>query len=339
MPGEPDKRDFRICGVGSAIVDILARVDEDFLAGIPGGKGGAVEMPPAELARLLARLPSPLVMPGGAAANTMRLLARLGGDCALCAHIGRDEFGELFRRSLAEAGVVTDLLAESETLPTGTCLSLVTPDSERTMRTCQGANNEMTAADFPVATLKRFSHLYLDGYSFYNFPLVQGILSRAREAGVKVILDLGSPELARAFQAHWPTLLAEHIDIVLANESECRAVTAQDTLEAGRQLLANCCDLAVVKHGGEGAEVLEHGQLTHIPAVPAKAIDTTGAGDTWAAGFLYGLSRGWTYSQAGELAARLAAATVETIGAAPTEAAIKNIQASLKTRVLQELHP
>ena len=339
MPGEPDKRDFRFCGVGSAIVDILARVDEDFLAGIPGGKGGAVEMAPAELDRLLARLPSSLVMPGGAAANTMRLLARLGGNCALSAHIGRDEFGQLFRCSLVEAGVDTRLLVESETLPTGTCLSLVTPDSERTMRTCQGANNEMTAEEFPLDTLRQFSHLYLDGYSFYNFPLVQELLARSRVAGVKVVLDLGSPELAQTFQPQWPTLLAEHIDIVLANESECRALTAQGTLEAGRQLLANCCNLAVVKHGGEGAEVLEHGHLTHIPAFPAKAIDTTGAGDTWAAGFLYGLSRGWPCAQAGELAARLSAATVETIGATPTEAAIKNIQASMEARFLQEQQP
>ena len=339
MPGKPDKRDFRICGVGSAIVDILARVDEDFLAGIPGGKGGAVEMAPAELDRLLARLPSPLVMPGGAAANTMRLLARLGGDCALCAHIGHDEFGQLFRRSLVEAGVETSLLVESEQLPTGICLALVTPDSERTMRTCQGANNEMTAEDFPQDILRRFSHLYLDGYSFYNFPLVQELLVRSRAAGVKVVLDLGSPELARAFQTHWPSLLSEYVDVVLANELECCAVSPQGTLEAGRQLLGQCCRLAVIKQGVRGADILEQGQLTKIPAVPAETVDTTGAGDTWAAGFLYGLSRGWSYSQAGELAARLAAATVETIGAAPTEAAVKNIQAGLKARVLQELQP
>jgi sugar/nucleoside kinase (ribokinase family) len=306
-----------VLGFGSALLDQLIHVPESFVAALPGQKGGMVLVDDAERRRLLAALPAtPEVAPGGSAANTVVGLARLGLPSRLLAKIGADPAGEAYRRHAAAAGVDTSSLKCAADLPSGTCLSLITPDGERTMRTFLGAASTLSADEVTPADLVGCTHLLTEGYMLYNRPLLQHVLRLGRAAGCRICLDLSSPEVTRASADILPALLDEYVDMVFANEAEAAVFAGTQDPASALALLARHCELAVVKLGAEGALLRQGAQTVHVPAEKVVACDTTGAGDLWAAGFLYGHLQGCSLQTAGRMGAAVAAEVVCVLGAA-----------------------
>jgi len=330
-----DKR-LRIIGVGSALVDQLAQVPEAFLATVRGGKGGMVLVDDAEMAAVLARLPRPPAQaPGGSAANTAVGAARLGLPARLLAKVGADANGAFYRQALDAAGVAGVALKESADAPTGRCLALVTPDRQRTMRTCLGASATLSPAEITVADFADCALAHIEGYLLFNDALMQHVLATAKAAGCRVSLDLAAPEIVREKRAVLPRLLREYADIVFANEDEAAEFAGTRDARAALQQLRACCPTAAVKLGVRGALIAHGNEVCEVPARVVKAVDTTGAGDLWAAGFLYGLLNGLSPYDAGCCGAWAGAEVVQVTGAVIPEQGWQRLRceiAALKPR-------
>ncbi|MBN2449166.1 MAG: adenosine kinase [Lentisphaeria bacterium] len=313
----------RILGFGSALLDQLAMVTEEFVARVPGRKGGMELVDDGQRRAILAALPAPPVSsPGGSAANTIVALARLGLPARLLAKVGPDAAGDTYRRHAVEAGVEDCALKIGADLPTGTCISLVTPDSERTLRTCLGAASSLAPSEISAADIAGCTHLHAEGYMLFNRDLLLHVLRLAREAGCCIGLDLASPEVVRAAMDILPQLIRDYAGIVYANESEAAAFAGGSAPEAGLRCLAELCPVAVLKCGERGALIQARGRRLAVPACRVQdVLDTTGAGDLWAAGFLYGMVHGLPLDVAGQMGAEIAAEVVRVMGAtlsAPT---------------------
>jgi len=307
----------RLLGVGSALMDLLAFVPEEFLQHVPGRKGGTELIDYDELERLLARLPAETERrPGGSAANTVAAAARLGlVEAAMLAKTGADETGAEYKRLLGEIGVDTSRFKTHPDLPTGCCLCMITPDSERTMRTYLGAASTLDAADLRAEDFRGFDLVHIEGYQLFNRALMHELLNLARSVGAQVSMDLSAPEIVEEFRDLLPELLLDHVDIVLANEGEAAAFADGADPEDALLVLAEHCRIAVVKIGDRGALIAVDGHVVHAAAEKVHAVDSTGAGDLWAAGFLSGVLAGYRPERAAELGAMLGAAVVQQVGA------------------------
>ena len=306
----------KMIGVGSPIVDLLARVSEEFVAGIEGDKGGMELVTPEQIEVLLAQLPSdPFIAPGGSAANTTFALAKVGVPAAFLGKLGEDELATTYRDGFANLGGDTSRFKSTGDAPTARCLSLVTPDSERTMRTELGAAalmspDEVTAGDFTGCGLA-----HIEGYLLFNPALAEKVLATAKEAGCTVSLDLGAFEVVRAAGDDLSRLLEQFVDIVYANEDEAEAFTGSKDPVAALDALGKLCEVAAVKLGAEGAIIDGHGERVTIePRKAEQVIDTTGAGDFWAAGFLYGYLHGLPLQTAGSIGSLFGAEVVQHMG-------------------------
>jgi sugar/nucleoside kinase (ribokinase family) len=306
----------RVLGFGSALLDLLAHVPESFLDAVPGDKGGMVLVEPDEQQRLVSALAGPpQTAPGGSAANTVVGLAQLGLPARLLAKTGSDPAGDGYRQHLLAAGVETSALKRCTDLPTGTCLSLVTPDGERTLRTCLGAAATISPGDIEPTDLQGCSHVLMEGYMLHNRPASLHVLRLAREAGCTICLDLASPEVVRATGQELPALLDAYADVVFANAEEATAFSNREDPEAALAALGRHCRVAVVKLGPQGALLRCAGEQARVAAERVPVRDTTGAGDLWAAGFLYGHLQGCPLAVAGRMGAAVAAAVVQVLGA------------------------
>jgi len=251
-------------------------------------------------------------VPGGSACNTIRGLARLGSGTAFLSKVGPDDLGTLFRASLENNGVESRLLSSST--PTGRVLSAVTSDAQRSMYTFLGASVEMVPTDMTSALLQGIRMVYVEGYIAYNSPWFLAVVAAARKAGIAVALDFGSFNVVHDCKDTLQSVFAEGpLDVLIANEDEAKAFTGLEGEEALRKMMPYA-RVAVVKLGKDGALIAQNGQVTCVYAVPVRAIDTTGAGDLWAAGFLHGLGQGWTMEKSGLLASRVASEVVQVLG-------------------------
>lgn len=306
-----------IC-VGSPVVDQVVHVHEDFLERIGGAKGGMELVDAATFFNILEKLPEqPSYTPGGSAGNTSFALARLGMPSRFLGALGDDGAGTFFREQLLQAGGDDKAIRIFPDLPTAQCLSLVTPDAERTMRTHLGA--AMTFAPEHV-TAKYFigcKHAHIEGYMLFNPDLMLATLKAAKAAGCTISIDLASFEVVHASRAILQEILAEYVDIVFANEEEAEAFVGSDDPEKGLEALAQHCRTAAVKIGEKGALLCHEGGCCHIPAISvANVVDTTGAGDFWAAGFLFGMLSGLSLQHSGGLGAMLGGTVVACEGTA-----------------------
>ncbi len=320
-----------VLGFGSALLDRLAYVPESFVRALPGAKGGMVLVDPAEQSRLLRALPAePETAPGGSAANTVVGLARLGVPARLLAKLGPDAAGELYREHLLHAGVQTAALKRAARGPTGSCLSLITPDGERTLRTCLGAAATLAPEEIGAGDLEGCTHVLMEGYMLHNRPLALHVLRLARAAGCCICVDLASPEVVREAGDVLPDLLREYARMVFANAQEAAAFAGTEDPERALTALAGLCEVAVVKLGAEGALLRRRGECAAVPADKVPVRDTTGAGDLWAAGFLYGMVHGCGLAAAGRMGAAVAAAVVQVVGAALPESTWENLRTRLQ---------
>jgi sugar/nucleoside kinase (ribokinase family) len=306
----------RIIGIGSALLDILARVPEEFVAEAPGGKGGMVLIDEATMLNLLELIPADAgLVPGGSAANTILGLGYLGLDGRLLAKVGDDANGALYRSNARAAGIDEIGFKVNLDVATGTCISLVTPDSERTMRTCLGAAATMTPEEVTLADFAGCSHAHIEGYMLFNRGLMMHLLKTAKAAGCTISLDLASYEVVGACSDILTDLLAEYVDIVFANEEEAAAFVGSKDETLALDRLAELCDTAVVKVGRRGAMIRRGEETVRVAARLVDAVDTTGAGDLWAAGFLYGHFTGRTLAESGAFGAWVSAEVVKVMGA------------------------
>ncbi len=316
-----------IC-VGSPVVDQVAHVQENFLARVGGEKGGMELVDYATFFNLLGELSEqPAYTPGGSAGNTSFALSRLGMSSRFLGMLGDDRAGAFYRDQLLQAGGDDTAIRVLPDLPTAQCLSLVTPDAERTMRTHLGAAMTFAPEHISEEDFLGCGHAHIEGYMLFNPDLMVATLKAAKAAGCTISIDLASFEVVHASQTILQELLAEYVDIVFANEEEAEAFVGSSDPGKGLASLARFCQTAAVKIGEKGALLCHRGECCHIPAVPvSKVVDTTGAGDFWAAGFLFGMLSGLSLRQSGELGAILGGTVVATEGTAVGEKKWQELQ-------------
>jgi sugar/nucleoside kinase (ribokinase family) len=310
-------RQTKVLGIGAALQDILAPVSDVFLQNYVQGRKGGMELVNAATAHELfkALRETPASVPGGSVTNTIKGLAKLDMPTRMLGKIGCDTLGASYVQALRQINVDTSVFKFSDTEPTGSCLCLVTPDAERTMRTCLGASATLTPGEVTLADFAGCTHACIEGYMIYNQPVLRHCLELARQADCVVAFDLSSPEVAGGFKLDLAELLANHVDILFANETEAAEFTGcKDEREALRSL-SQYCETVAIKLGARGSLIFHKGEVTEIAPRLVKAVDTTGAGDLWAAGFLYGHLLGWPIEQSGRLASVTAAAVVQQVGA------------------------
>ncbi len=306
-----------IIGVGSPIMDILTRVDEAFIAGIEGGKGGMLLVDDKQMNALLDKIEEPPEnAPGGSAGNTVFALAKLGLSVAMLGKIGNDPTAELYKTTLETLGGDTTHFKKAD-IPNGVCLSLITPDSERTMRTNLGAAMTLTPEEVSEADFANCKHAHIEGYLLFNRELMVKVLESAKGAGCSISLDLASYETVHATEDILEDLIRNYVDIIIANEEEAAAYHGKDmSYEDMACKFAEIAEIAIVKLGKDGSIIVKGSELYRVkPHIVSNLVDTTGAGDFWAAGVLYGWSKGYNLERCGELGSILGAEVVQVTGA------------------------
>jgi sugar/nucleoside kinase (ribokinase family) len=309
-------RKFKIIGVGSPLLDVLAHVSDEFLAGIPGEKGGMELIDADQSSLLISDLGADAAQAaGGSAGNTIFGLAELGIPCTFLGKLGQDLEGDTYLKQSLAAGVDTSSFKRTQDLPTGKVCCMVTPDSERTFRTYLGAASALDPAEITVDDFAKAEYAHLEGYLLFNRELAMKIMTCAKEAGCKISLDLASFEVVQANADVLESMLTDYVDIVFANEEEAKAFTGSDDPILNVNRFAELCTVAAVKVGAEGAYLKRGDETVRVQPVPANAMDTTGAGDLWATGFLFGYVQGRPLDECGRFASQLGAEVVQILGA------------------------
>lgn len=321
---------YDVVGVGAAIVDRILHVSDEFLATVPGRKGGMEPIDKQQFDEILKRYGrEPISAPGGSAANVLRGLSRLGLNCALISKIGHDPLADVFLRDL-KAQNITPLFTHGKA-DTAQVLSLVTPDGQRTCRTYLGAAIEMHAHDLHAEDFQHTRLVHIEGYGLSYGDLVPQAMRLAKAAGAKISLDLASFEMVAHYRHLILDLLKNYVDIVFANDLEAKMLMDTDAKEACAAM-AKLCPTAVVSLNKEGCWVAQRHELQHCPAYPVDAIDTTGAGDLFASGFLYGYLANKPLSTCAHYGALLGAAVVQVEGAEIPEERWKQLQQDMQAK-------
>ena len=307
--------------IGNALVDSEFLVSDEFLAGQGIEKGCMTLIDDARrhvlLAALAERHPCAKRASGGSAANSVIAFSAFGGEAFYACKVANDDDGRFYLEDLCSAGVGAPSHALAEVGVTGTCIVMVTPDTERTMNTHLGITSALSAGELDMNRLPQARYLYIEGYLATSPSARAAVrLARhtARERGIITALTFSDPAMVQYAREGLEDMLADGVDILFCNESEARQWTGADTAEEAVTRLHRVSPLVVVTLGSEGALASERGQLTRIAPCPVKAVDSNGTGDAFAGAFLYGLSQGWSLARAGELASRTASRVVSRFG-------------------------
>jgi len=310
-----------VVGMGNALVDVIAHTNADFPAdhGFVHGTATMVDAPSAE--RVYAALGPATEISGGSAANTMAGLASFGATVSYIGRVRDDQLGEVFVHDLRALGVRFDVPPATTGAATGRCLVMVTPDAQRTMCTYLGASAELRPADVDAAAIADAQVLYLEGY-LWDEPdakeAMRHAAASAHEAGCRVALTLSDPFCVERHQQEFRALVDHEIDILFANEAEiCSLYDAPGFDEALRRV-RHRCEIAALTRSERGSILVRGDELVEVPAVPInELVDTTGAGDQYAAGFLFGLTHDADLAECGRLGSLAAAEVIGHLGARP----------------------
>jgi sugar/nucleoside kinase (ribokinase family) len=306
----------KIIGIGNALVDVMTIIPDDSCLGkfgLPKGSMTMVDTQRSNEIKLATSNMKSTLASGGSAGNTMYGLGVMGVHSSFIGKVGRDEFGIFYEKDMIEAGL-NPILMRSSMSPTGTAVGLVTPDSERTFATHLGAATELTAEELTNNLFRGYDILYLEGYLLFNLPLVEQACRMAKKNNMCVALDLASYNVVTQLLPSFNKIIQQYVDIVFANEDEARAFTGLEPREA-LDAIAGKCEIAVVKTGPDGSWIKRGDEVIRVEALKVNAIDTTGAGDLYAAGFLYGFSNGFSLDKCGLFGSILAGKVIEVIGA------------------------
>ena len=311
---------YDVIGIGSAIVDILSRTDDGFIAGAGMVKGTMALVTAEESKTLYGRMSGAMEMSGGSAANTMAGIASLGGTPAFIGRVGDDKLGEIFRHDISSVGV--DFHGGEDRpsqLPTATCMILVTPDGQRTMNTYLGACTELSPADIDADKIAAARVTYIEGYQWDTPRAKQAIrkaCKAAKDSGRQVALSLSDPFVVDRHRADLLTLIKEDVDLLFGNEEEIFHLYEANELDTAISRLRTANVLACMTRGANGAVVFDGETTAAVPAMGVdKVVDTTGAGDLFAAGFLYGYTHGRDLQGCAKLGAMAAAKIISQMGA------------------------
>ena len=304
-----------VVGVGSALVDILLQESEEFLASTGAQKGGMTLVDYTKIESILSQTKqTPSQVPGGSACNTIIGLAKLGQNARFIGKRGNDALGETLENTL-KTHTVEPVLETSDT-PTGRVLSIITPDAQRSMCTFLGAASETKPEEITVDKFKNAALVHIEGYLLFNEELIFAALKAAKQAGAMISLDLASFTVVEASKNILTQIVKEYVDILLANEDEARVYTGCEDESEALELLARDAETAVLKVGKRGSFISHKGTIHTFGIIGSgEALDTTGAGDLWASGFLYGLVNGMPIEKCGKLAAACGFEVCQVIGA------------------------
>lgn len=321
-----DKHNSQIdlIGIGNALVDVLANVDEAFITAEQENgmtKGGMMLIDQDRAKAIYDKMPPAVEVSGGSASNTMAGFASLGGNGAFIGKVAKDQLGDVFAHDLTSQGLQFSTTRLDNGLETGRCMILVTPDAERTMNTFLGAAVELHPEDIDESLLSQAQITYLEGYLF-DPEHAKNAFRKAGEIikkhGKKLALTLSDTFCVERHRADFLELINTSVDILFANEAELMALFETDNFDDACNKIQGKCEIVAVTRGAQGSLIITSDDRITIAAVkPAKLIDTTGAGDLFAAGFLFGLTQGKELAQCGNLGAIAASEVISHMGPRP----------------------
>ena len=310
-----DKNRKLVAGIGSALVDILITADDVLLQTSGVSKGGMTLVDSAFIEKTLAKVTvKPQIVPGGSACNTIIGIGNLGGKARFVGKLGSDEFARLFEADLKKNGVESILFKSS--LPTGRVLTVITPDAQRTMFTFLGASAETQPEEITTKCFDRAAVVHIEGYLVFNRQLILAALESAKKAGARVSFDLASFTIVESEKDFIESIVREYVDILIANEDEAVAFTGHTDEKNAFEALSKKAEIVIVKLGKRGSYISHANKIIRVaPEGSKNVIDTTGAGDLWAAGFLYGLVNGFPLAVCGKLASQCGYEVCRVVGA------------------------
>ncbi|MDN4501759.1 adenosine kinase [Alteromonadaceae bacterium BrNp21-10] len=327
---------FDVFAVGNALVDLDYEVTDEFLAAQGVEKGVMTLLEKDVQQKLVNGLNNEYTIKkragGGSAANSMVTTAQFGGKAFYCCKVGNDELGKFYLADLNKAGVEHRLSQQNTPGDTGQCVVMVSDDAERTMCTFLGITTDFSTNELHEDLLKDSTYLYIEGHLVYSPEAVKAILRAkqvARENGVKIALTFSDPAVVKYAREHLEQVIGEDgVDLLFCNQDEVRDFSQTNDAEAGIAMLLKHTKRLVMTCGSQGAKIIDDSQRIDISPYKVKAVDTTGAGDTFAGAFLYGITNGMDLKQAGQLASRSAAECVAIFG--------PRLETDVQLKILQE---
>lgn len=306
----------KIIGIGNALTDMLVNLRNNDILDTYGLARGSMSLVDSKLqtaiSKSVAGLPYSLSL-GGSAGNTIRAMACMGCSTGFIGKVGPDTTGEFFVQALENLGIAPVIFHGKER--SGKCVSLISPDGERTMVTYLGAALELGAAEIDASIFEGYDCLYIEGYLVQDHTLLRHTIATAKQCGLKIAIDLASFNVVAENLDFLHEIVAEYVDILFANEEEAKTFTGEAEPINALQAISELCELVIVKIGMRGALIKHGGEVVHVGIMAAaKRVDTTGAGDFYAAGFLTGLCRGLSLRQCGTIGAIAAGKVIEVVG-------------------------
>ncbi len=304
----------KIIGIGNALVDILVKLKNDEILAEYNLPKGSMQLVDKSFVTEFAKRINQFdisIKSGGSASNTIHGLANLGVQTGYIGKIGKDNFGEIFKNDLLENNIHPHLLTGKE--ESGRAITFISPDTERTFATFLGAAIEMASNEITSDLFNDYQILHIEGYLVQDNQLIENAIKTAKKNKLKVSLDLASYNVVEANLNFLKKIVKDHVDIVFANEEEAKAFTHKEPLDAVNEI-AEICEIAVVKVGDKGSFIKTGKEIIQVGIRKANVIDTTGAGDLYASGFLYGLINDLSLLKCGEIGALLSSKVIEVIG-------------------------
>lgn len=325
-------KNYQVVGIGNAMVDVLARAEDDFLtqAGVQKGIMQLIDMDRA--VDLYDRIGPAKEISGGSAANTIAGIAHLGGRTAYVGKVKDDQLGAIFAHDLRAQGAdyATAMAPRTEEAETGRCIVIVTPDGERSMNTYLGVTEFLSPDDIDEGQMAQAEWIYLEGYRF-DGPDSQAAFAKAinacKGAGGRVSITLSDPFCIERHREAFAAMIRDHVDLLFCNRSEMLSMYQTEDFEAALGQAAGQVGIVACTDSGNGVHILSDGARWHVPAVPTQIVDATGAGDLFAAGFLWGLTEGYNLESCGKMGNLAASEVISHIGARP-EADLKALFAA-----------
>jgi len=304
---------YEVISIGNALLDITANVDEGLLSELGIRKGGMMLISSEQQMKILSKIEklNPFFSSGGSAANTAIGVSALGGKSAFIGRIGSDAYGKEYLEGLKKRGV-DPYLTMDEDVPTGTAITLITPDGERSFATYLGAASRLRPEDIPLNAIAESRYVHVEGY-LLDVPDIKraifSIVAGCKEKGVKLSIDLSDTGVVKRHRNDLKKALSGVADVVFSNEDESEEYTKACPEEAARTI-GKGCSVAVVKIGEKGSIIFSEGAIYNIAAFKVKAVNSNGAGDAYAAGLLHSLAHGFPIEKAGKVAAYIAGQSV-----------------------------
>jgi sugar/nucleoside kinase (ribokinase family) len=311
---------FDVVAIGNAMVDVLAHEDDAFVVTAQVERGSMSLVDERRSDEIYALMSPSVEISGGSAGNTAAGIASFGGNAAYIGRVADDTFGKVFAHDLRSIGVTFESPLATGGLPTGRCLVIVTPDAQRTMCTYLGAGAELDVSYIDETAIEGAAVTFVEGYVWDPPPAKDAVRHAAvvaHRAGNKVAMTLSDPFCVERHRHEFLQLVEHHIDILFANELEITSLFEVDSFDTALQHVRARCDVAALTRGPRGSVIIAGDDVHVIDAAPTTVVDTTGAGDLYAAGFLYGLTHGLELAECGRLASLAAAEVISHLGARP----------------------